>query len=195
LRRALELKPDSANVLNALGCEYMEEGRPEEAAKTFQSAIASKPRWTDSHFNYGRLLKKTGQSDAALAEFRTAVEVAPMNSTARFYLAQELEERGEDSKAEAQYRMSIQLSPSLMARRNLVDILLRTQREDEALMMLQQIAKEYPYDSTTHVKLGRLLEKEGKSAEAGKEYQATLVTDPANAEAQAALKRLKSPGK
>jgi protein O-mannosyl-transferase len=195
LRRALELKPDSANVLNALGCAYMEEGRPEEAARTFQSAIASKPRWTDSHFNYGRLLKKAGQNDAALAEFRTAVEMAPVNSTARFYLAQELAERGEDSEAEAQYRMSIQLSPSLMARRNLVDILLRTKREDEALAILQQMEKEYPYDSMTHLNLGRLLEKQGKPAEAGKEYQATLVTDPNSLEAQAALKRLKSLGK
>src|SRR6266404_3146878 len=117
LQRALELKPDSANVLNALGCAYMEEGRLDEAAKTFQSAIASKPRWTDPHFNYGRLLKKIGQNDAALAEFRTAVEVAPLNSTARLYLAQELAERGQDSEAEAEYRSSIQLSASLMARR------------------------------------------------------------------------------
>jgi Tfp pilus assembly protein PilF len=194
LRRALELKPDSANVLNALGCVYIEEGRPKEASKTFQSAIASKPRWSDSHFNYGRLLKKIGQNDAALAEFQTAVETGPLNGTARLYLAQELAERGQDSEAEAEYRRSIQLSPSLTARRNLVDILLKTGREDAAVAMLQQMAKEYPYDSTIHMKLGLLLEKEGKPAEAGKEYQATLVTDPANSEAQAALRRLKSLG-
>jgi Flp pilus assembly protein TadD len=194
LRRALELKPDSANVLNALGCVYIEEGRSEEASKTFQSAIAFKPRWSDSHFNYGRLLKKIGQNDAALAEFQTAVEAGPLNGTARLYLAQELAERGQDSEAETEYRKSIQLSPSLTARRNLVDILLKTGREDAAVAMLQQISKEYPFDSTAHVKLGRLLEKEGKPAEARKEYQASLVTDPANSEAQAALRRLKSLG-
>lgn len=192
LQRALELKPDSANVLNALGCVYIEEDRSEQAAKAFQSAIAFKPRWTDPHFNYGRLLKKTGQDDEALTEFKTAVEVGPLNATARLYLAQELAERGQDSEAEAEYRSSIQLSASLTARRNLVDILLKTGREDAAVAMLQQMAKEYPFDSTTHMKLGRLLEKEGKSAEAEKEYQATLVTDPANLEARAALRRLKS---
>jgi Tfp pilus assembly protein PilF len=192
LQRALELKPDSANVLNALGCVYILEDRSEEAAKAFQSAIAFKPQWTDPHFNYGRLLKKTGQNDEALTEFQTAVEAGPLNGTARLYLAQELAERGQDSEAEAEYRRSIQLLPSLTARRNLVDILLKTGRDDAAVAMLQQMAKEYPYDSTTHVKLGRLLEKEGKSAEARKEYQASLVTDPANSEAQAALRRLKS---
>jgi len=194
LQRALELKPDSANVLNALGCVYIVEDRSEEAAKAFQSAIAFKPRWTDPHFNYGRLLKKTGQNDEALTEFQTAVQVGPLNGTARLYLAQELAERGQDSEAETEYRKSIQLSPSLTARRNLADILLKTGREDAAVAMLQQISKEYPFDSTAHVKLGRLLEKEGKPAEARKEYQASLVTDPANSEAQAALRRLKSLG-
>lgn len=192
LRRALELKPDSPNVLNALGCVYLEQGRLEEAATTFQKAIASKPGWTDSHFNYGRLLKQTGRNDAAVAEFRTAVDVGPLNATARLFLAQELEARGEDSEAEAEYRKSMQLSPSLTAEQNLVDILLRTGREKSAAEMLQQMATEYPYDSATHMRLGRLFEKERKTKEAAREYQATLVTDPANAEAQAGLQRLKN---
>ena len=60
--------------------------------------------------------------------------------------------------------------------------------------MLQQIATEYPYDSATHVTLGRLFEKAGKTKEAIRQYQATLETDPANAEAQAGLQRLKNYG-
>ncbi len=192
LRRALELRPDSANVLNALGCVYLEEGRLDEAAKALRSAVAFKPRWTDPHFNYGRLLKKTGKNDAALAEFRTAVEVGPLNATARLYLAEELAERGEDSEAEAEYRKSIQLSPSLLAEQNLADILLKTGKEDSAAAMLRQMAAEYPYDSTTHIKLGRLLEKSGKTEESRREYEAALETDPANAEAHAALRRIES---
>ena len=195
LRRALELKPDSANVLNALGCVYLEQGRLDEAAKTFQSAIAFKPRWTDPHFNYGRLLKKTGQDDAALAEFRTAVEAGPVNATAALFLAKELAERGNDREAEAEYRRSIQLAPSLLAEQDLVTLLLRTGRQDAAVEMLQQMAKEYPYDSVTRMKLGGLLEKEGKTEEAKKEYQATLATDPGNPEAQAAVKRMEREAK
>jgi len=190
LYRALELKPDSPNVLNVLGCVYLEQGRLQEAETMFQRAIAIKPGWTDPHFNYGRLLKKMGQDDAALAQFQKAVEVGPLNATARLYLAQELAERGRETEAEAEYRQSIQLSPSLTAGRNLADILLRTGKENEAAGMLQHLAKEYPYDSATHLRLARLLEKEGKSQEAAKEYKTTLETDPANAEAIAALKRI-----
>ena len=189
LYRALELKPDSPNVLNVLGCVYLEQGRLQEAETMFQRAIAIKPGWTDPHFNYGRLLKKMGQDDAALAQFQKAVEVGPLNATARLYLAQELAERGRETEAVAEYRQSIQLSPSLTAGRNLADILLRTGKENEAADMLQHLAKEYPYDSATHLRLGRLLEGEGKTQEAAKEYKTTLETDPANAEAIAALKR------
>ena len=190
LRRALDLKPDSPNVLNALGCVYLEQNRLSEAAEAFREAISLKPGWTDPHFNYGRLLKKLGQDDSALAEFRKAVEVGPVNATARLYLAQELANHGDKSGAEVQYRQSILLAPSLTAQRNLADILLETGRQQEAVKLLQKVAKEYPFDGATHLRLGRALESEGKTREARQQYLSTLETDPANSEARAALRQL-----
>jgi tetratricopeptide (TPR) repeat protein len=189
---ALRLKPDSANVLNALGCVYLEQGRLEDSARAFQSAIAYKPRWTDSHFNYGRLLNKLGQNDAALAEFRVAVKIGPLNATARLDLGEELADRGQLAEAEAELRESIRLYPSLQARQDLADLLVRTGRDTEAISMLQKMAVEYPYESTAHLKLGRLLESKGKTQEAVKEYQLALEEDPRNAEALAAIRRLQS---
>jgi len=190
--RALELRPDSPNALNGLGCVYLEQGRFAESETAFQRAIVIKPTWTDPHYNYGRLLKKMERDDEALAEFEEAVEVAPVNAAARLYLAQELDERGRDQEAEAQYRESIQLSPSasLTAQRNLVNLLLKSGKDDEAIGMLQKMLAQYPFDSGMHLKLARRYEKQGQSEQARHEYQATLATDPANAEAQKALKRL-----
>lgn len=192
IRRAVDLKPDSTNDLNALGCVYLEQGRLIEARDALQRAITLKPQWTDPHFNYGRLLKKMGQDDDALAEFQKAVELGPLNATARFYLAQEFAERAMYDEAAAQYQESIRLSPSLTAQRNLADILLKTGKESQAADILHRMAKDYPFDSATHLRLARLLEKEGKTGEARKEYQTTLLTDPANGEAQDALKRIES---
>ena len=73
-----------------------------------------------------------------------------------------------------------------------MDLLLKMEKDNSAVELLGQMILEYPYDSTTHLKLGRLLEKSGKKAEATKEYQAALVSDPVNAEAKAALKRLEN---
>jgi protein O-mannosyl-transferase len=190
LQLALQLKPDSPNVLNALGCAYLELGRLEDSASAFKSAIAYKPRWTDSHFNYGRLLKKQGQSGAALAEFRTAVEVGPLNASAHLYLGEALAERGENSGAEAEFRESIRLFPSLSAQQQLADLLLQTGRETQALPLLEELAVEYPYDSAIHLKVARVLEHLGRPEDARKEYQKTLETDPANTEARVALGRI-----
>lgn len=192
LRRALELKPGSANTLNALGCVYLEQGRLDEASQALRAAIASKPRWTDPHFNYGRVLKKTGQDDLALEEFRTAVEVGPLNASARLYLGQELAERGQTAAAESELRESIRLYPTLTAQKQLADLFLSTGREAEGIAILRQIAKEYSYDSATHLKLARILESKGELQQALKEYHQTLELDPENIEAREGLARLQN---
>ena len=192
LRIALQLKPGSPNVLNALGCVYLEKDQLDDASKAFQEAIAAKPTWTDPHFNYGRVLKKMNQDDAALAEFRKAVETGPLNASAHLYLGQELAERGQYTEAESELKESVRLLPNLMAQQQLVDLLVKTGKEAEAKSLLQQVAAQFPYDGATHLKLARLLEKDGYSKEALKEYQKTLEVDPANSEARSGVTRLKS---
>jgi Flp pilus assembly protein TadD len=187
---ALQLRPNSPNVFNALGCAYLEEGRLGDSSEAFQRAIALKPSWTDSHFNYGRLLARLGQRDPALSEFRAAVQSGPLNASAHLYLAEALAERQENAEAEAQFRQSIRLSPSLSAQQQLADLLLRTGRAGEALPLLEELAVTYPYDSATHLKRGAVFESLGRLGDARKEYQKTLETDPANSEALAALKRI-----
>lgn len=193
LQVALSLKPDSPNVLNALGCVYLEQGNLHDSAAVLKAAISRKPQWSDPHFNYGRVLRKLGLHDAALAEFRTAVEYGPLNASARFLLAEELMETGSFSEAESEFSRSIQLAPSMTAQKKLADLFLKTGKENSAAELLQRTAAQYPYDSETHLKLARLLEAQQKLLEAENQYRAVLVTDPANAEALAAITRLSHP--
>jgi Tfp pilus assembly protein PilF len=190
---ALQLKPDSANVLNALGCVYLDQGRLPEAAQTLQKAISLRPDWSDPHFNYGRVLQKLGSSNEAMTEFRTAVRVGPLNASAHLTLADALKERGDEREAEAEYRKSLELHPNLHAQQELADLMIRTGRDDDAENILRETLKEYPIDSRSHLRLAELMEKHGRFEEARRQYQATLLTDPNNPEVQAALRRLKSP--
>ena len=192
LRIALQLRPGSPNVLNALGCVYLEKEQLDDAGRILQEAIAAKPAWTDPHFNYGRVLKKLNQDDAALAEFYKAVETGPLNASAHLYLGQELAERSQNDEAEAELKESVRLQPSLIAQRQLADLLLKTGNEAETKALLLQMAAQYPYDGPTHLRMARLLEKEGNPQESLKEYQKTLEMDPANVEARAAVARLKT---
>jgi len=190
--RARELRPDSPNVLNALGCLYLERGRLEDATQVLQRAIGLKPDWTDPHFNYGRVLRKLGKPDHALAEFRTAVRVGPLNASAHFSLAEELASQGYLREAESEYRKSIELSPTLQAQKELVAVLLKTGQEDAAMDVLRDVLVAYPVDSEAHLKMAQLLEKNGKLGDAKQHFLATLQSDPRNAEAEQALKRLAS---
>jgi len=193
LQIALRLKPDSPNVLNALGCVYLDQGKLQDSAAVLKTAISRKPQWADPHFNYGRVLRKLGLHDAALAEFRTAVEFGPLNASARFLLADELVERGSFSEAESEFQRSIQLAPSLTAEKELADLFLKTGKENSAAELFERTVAQYPYDSETHLKFARLLEVQQKRHEAENQYRAVLITDPANAEAAAAIARLSHP--
>jgi tetratricopeptide (TPR) repeat protein len=193
LKIALQLRPGSPNVLNALGCVYLEQGHLAQAADVLQQAIAAKPLWTDPHFNYGRVLKTEGFDNAALAEFLVAVETGPLNASARLFLGQQYAELGHYADAEEQLKESVQLLPTLVGQQALADLYLKMSRDPEAKALLQQMAQEYAFDGPTHLKLGRLLEKDGNAEEALKQYRLTLDLDPNNGEARAAVARLKNP--
>jgi tetratricopeptide (TPR) repeat protein len=189
---ALAGKPDNVVTMNALGILYTQEGRYAEAAAMFQRAFAARPLWGSPHYNYALLLQKTGDHSQALAEFHKSIELAPLNSQARRYYAEELASLGQYPEAELQFRKSVDLEPSYSALRGLAALYLKTNQTRLAETTLRRVLAESPYDSDSHLQLGQLLEEGGRREEARKEYQAVFLTDPANSQARAALKRLQS---
>jgi protein O-mannosyl-transferase len=190
-KRALQVQPDGFTALNDLGNLYLEEKRYTESLDLLQKAISVRPLGADGHFNYGRLLQKQGQEQQALEEFRKAVEVAPLNATAHRFYGEALSAAGRSAEAEAEYEKSLELGPTLAAEHGLIDLYLVSGHEEKARALLRRSVAENPYDGSVHLKLARLLEREGRRDEALKEYQKTLETDPNNEEAKSSQERLK----
>jgi Tfp pilus assembly protein PilF len=67
----------------------------------------------------------------------------------------------------------------------------QTGQAREAEAALRQVVAQFPFDGDSHLQLGNLMATAGNLDEARREYQAVLQTDPANADAVAALERLK----
>jgi cytochrome c-type biogenesis protein CcmH/NrfG len=65
---------------------------------------------------------------------------------------------------------------------------------EKAAEAWQEVLALEPFDSHAHLILGRIYLAKGLSAEAAKEFDACLYTDPNNAEARAALQRLHPEG-
>jgi tetratricopeptide (TPR) repeat protein len=187
----LKERPDGVNALNALGVIYLQQKRYDDAATMLQRAIAVKDNWAPPHFNFGRVLEKQGRHEDAVAEFRTAVRLGPLDPLAHFFYAGALADSGQLSEARTEYQRSIDLSPSLDAERGLASVLLRIGDQTHAEAALRRLITEYPYDSGSHLELARFLDQNNHPEEALQEYRKALETDPGNAEAKAAVDRLK----
>jgi Tfp pilus assembly protein PilF len=190
-KKGLELKPDSVNLLNALGVLYLDQGRYAEAAALFEKAIGLRPLWGDAHFNYARVLETQGDHAGAVAEYRVAVDVAPMNAEAHRFYAESLLRSGDIAQAEAQFETAKELGASWESLRELIDLYLETGRTESAENALRQLLEDFPFDAQGHLTLAGILESSGRIVEAQKEYFAVLAADPQNAEAKAALARIR----
>ena len=73
IKKAIDLKPDSADAHNNLGIALKELGKLDEAIASYHKAIAIKPDHAVSHCNLGNALKELGKLDEAVSCYREAV--------------------------------------------------------------------------------------------------------------------------
>jgi protein O-mannosyl-transferase len=75
--RALQLKPDAAELHANLGSCFATEGDLKHAVIEFRDAARIKPDYAEAHRNLGIALSQLGQSAEALAELETALRLSP----------------------------------------------------------------------------------------------------------------------
>jgi tetratricopeptide (TPR) repeat protein len=177
--------------MNALGLLYTRLDRNENAEAMFEQAIEAKPLWGDSHYSRALLLQKTGHLGEALSEFKTAVTLSPLSAPAHRWYGEALLQNGQREDAVEQFQLSVELDQTLEAMHDLSEVYILLGRNADAEPVIRRIIAQYPYDSSAHLILGNLLEQADKQAEAADEFRAVLGNDPNNADAKAALQRLK----
>ena len=71
---------------NQLGVQYMQEGKWEEAAKTFNEVIEENPTDPIAYINFGNVLSAVGDDDKALKFYEKAIQLDE-NAAAAYYSA------------------------------------------------------------------------------------------------------------
>jgi len=144
-----------------LGFVENELGNVNASIEAYRKAVAAKPDIFESNLNLGLQLAKTGQPGAE--EFlRAATKLKPT-----------------DHVVEGKYRAWIALGDAL-----------EKSKLDEALAAYRHAAELQPKEAEPHFASGKLLEQDGKSAEAEIEYKEAMALDSAAPDAVIALANL-----
>jgi len=178
------------STLNNLGLLRTKQKRYAEAIEFFERAIRERPLYASARKNLAAAYAEMGQTADADHEFRAAVTLAPLNTDARNAYGQFLLGQGREAEALEQFRLSAEADSNAEAQANLGEIFNRAGDAQRAMTAFEAALKLNPFDNRAHFGLGALYERQGNPAAAAREYRAGLDTDPRNAEALAALRRL-----
>jgi len=74
LGRALEIEPENATALAALGLVYQAQGEPEYAEAQFKSALKKDPKYTRGRTYYGAFLYQQGRLEESLRQLILAAQ-------------------------------------------------------------------------------------------------------------------------
>jgi tetratricopeptide (TPR) repeat protein len=118
-KKAIELKPDSAEPYNALANVYNSEKRFEEAAKMTEEATkrasllgATGGGNADSLFNQGVIFWNAGKIPEAKKQFEEAVKVNPAHAESHYWLGMAGLNEGKMPEAVAQFEEYLKLAPT-----------------------------------------------------------------------------------
>ena len=183
-----------APTLNNLGLIRSHQKRYAEAIGLFQQAMALRPKYMDPYKNLANTYAEMGRLEDADHEFLQAVALDALSSDARNTYGHFLLDRGRIAEAEEQFRLSAEADPNAEAAENLGQILAGQGDTQRARVAFEEALALDPFDSRARFALAALDEQDQRYTEAMREYRAGLETDPQNASALEAVRRLQAQG-
>jgi len=190
-RRVLVLNPNLMGAIDGLGLVAGQRHQYAEAKGFFQRAVLLAPSEAEPHLNLGDTYLQMGQRGPAELQFRAAVALSPLNPRARNELGQLLFSAGRPNEAEEQFRASVRSGPNPVAYDYLGMLSIRRGDVGEAARDFRAALSLEESDSYAHFGLGDIYTVAGRKGEALREYQAGLAGDPTNAQALAAVQKLR----
>jgi len=188
----LALGPGQPNAvtLTDLGLVRKNQKRYDEAADLFARAIRLRPKFADAYKDLAEMYQETGRVADADANFQQAVSLAPLDTGARNRYGIFLLEQGRSADAREQFARSAEADANQEAYDNLGDLdlaagdMLKARSDYQAALALNA------FDHRADFGLAAIDERQGRIADAMREYRAGLETDPRNELALAAVRRL-----
>lgn len=141
-----------------------EQGKTDEAKKSFERAIRAGSEMADVRLGYAQLLLKVGDKEEAAKQARKAAELAPNNAALRYLVGTDLYEAGYLDEAVAQYREALVLDPNHPAAANNLALILADRQQDTsaAVAWARKAAVLAPRSAAVADTLGWALARDGQ---------------------------------
>ena len=188
----LALGPGKPNAvtLTDLGLLRKNQKRYDEAADLFAQAIRLRPKFADAYKDLAEMYQETGRIADADTNFKQAVSLAPLDTNTRNRYGRFLREQARSAEAREQFARSAEADANAEAYDNLGDLDLAAGDALKARSNYQAALALNTFDNHADFGLAAIDERQGRVADAMREYRAGLETDPRNELALAAVQRL-----
>ncbi len=183
LRRAVGLRPDSADYNHNLGVALAHRGRLDEAVACFRAALRLKPDGTSALSNMGLALAQQGKIDEAVAALNDCLRIDPGAADVMHRLGNVLRNAGRAAEALPHLEGAVRLRPeSADLRHSLGLTLADLGKSDDAVAAYREPHRLDPKYPDALNNLGIVLQNQGKSDEAIECYRKALRLRPHSSE-------------
>lgn len=190
-RRAIEAVPGDSLAAYNLGLALQQNGERQEGMFWLSKSVELDPDFRNGHFNLATLYGEDGMWEQAVEHLRQAHRIDPEDREAHLELATALSQAGRETEAVAQLESLLTLHPrDPEGWLNLGTLQLRSGNRQEAarsFSRLLEVGGDPEVQVMAHLRLGSLLESDGRAGEALAHYQAAADLDPDSLEAQLQL--------
>jgi Flp pilus assembly protein TadD len=145
-QKALEIRPDYADVHNNFGLALATRGQADDAIVHYQKALDVDPAYVPAHNDLGLALLSRGQVDEAIIHFRRAVSLRPDLTEVENNLGMALARRGQLDEAIVHYTKALTMNPAYAeAENNLGNALARRGQLEDAVAHYRAALKINPH--------------------------------------------------
>jgi len=190
-QRAVELEPDSAEAVTALGTVFQAAGRLEEARSAYQRAVALNPNYPLGYNNLAAVALIRRDWEAVRRFALEALARQPDLWNGQVHLAEALWQTGKFEGALPHYREAVRLRPeSADLRLRLARCYGTLDRWEEAIAAHEAALRLAPRDPVAYYNYGVTLVRSGQLEAARACWERTLQLEPGHPDASKSLKKL-----
>jgi tetratricopeptide (TPR) repeat protein len=159
--------------------ELRAEGKPDDAKKQFETALALSPGLVDATAQLAGIAFSEKRPDVALERVKRQIALSPTSAGLYELLAKVHLARQELGLAEGALTRALDLDPNLSTSYVMLGRLYAVQQKDEqALAKLDDAVKRNPSDHVAYMLSGIIHAQRGETAKAERAYQQALAVNP-----------------